>query len=241
MKVNELRTGLYFSIDYDNRMELKVMGIDINFKEPYFTAIKFKDEWYMINTNDFDRMYADTIDEYIDLIDKKQEQSYYNSSGILMKRRIKLTDKILDLFDFKFDLRDCKILTKREAEDYKWDEIFKVRLYREQNYPDCLYLVKKETGKNLDLARYNVIDEMKKYIIPPEYDEYTLEKTINKLKELETKEDDKLYIELVEYTNKIKEMTEELSNMKERFEFINPKTGKIRSEKFYELYEEDEE
>lgn len=241
MQVKELKTGLYFSIDRDNQLELKVMGIEINLKELYFTAIKFKDEWYMINTSDFERMYADTIDEYIDLIDRKQEQSYYNSSGILVKRRIELTDEILGLFDFEFDLRDCEIITKREAEDYKWDEVFKVRLYREQNYPDCLYLMKKETGKNLDLARYNVIDEMKKYIIPPEYDEYTLEKTINKLKELETKENDKLYIELVEYTNRIKKMSEELSDMYERFEYIDPIYGRIKSERFNELYEEDEE
>ena len=74
----------------------------------------------------------------------------HSSSGYYYQSRTKLSEENVGLFEFVADLRDYKVISEREANDYLEEDILEnVRLYHEHAYPYGITLVKKNAVKNV--------------------------------------------------------------------------------------------
>lgn len=139
--------------------------------------------------------------------------------------RITLTQNVLDLFNFAFDLRDCKALERRESQDYKKEDVFEVVLYNPG--PNMSFLVKKDTKPDAKQQQLAILRDFSDKVKAPPY--YTIyhENLLKELEEIEGK-NEVLVEEIRAYTDKIKEFEEELENMENNFEWFDPMTGRVK-------------
>ena len=246
MKIEDLKVGLYFTLPEDNLAETKKYGNNFNDRFPdnqrytYYTAVKYQEEWYMVNTYQLQYFYVEdekNIDQYIKKIEEKQSSFCNNPYGYYYTCRIKLNQEVLDLFDFEFDLRDCKILEREEARNYKREDFFEVQFYWEHNYPSGIILAKKENRPDIQMQQIRILDDLSSSMNIPYFSQYGYDRNIEKLKNLEG-HNEKVLEEVKILANKIKEMQEEIEKLEDSFELLDPRYGKIKYDKIDEFLEE---
>ena len=234
MKIEDLKVGLYFTLPEENLEETRKYGNDFN-KDCYwedrynfYTVISHENQWYMLNTRSIPYYSLEDkkdLEKYMEKITKKQDDIYMSAPLYKNPCRITLTQNVLDLFNFAFDLRDCKALERRESQDYKKEDVFEVVLYNPG--PNMSFLVKKDTKPDAKQQQLAILrDFSDKVKAPPCYTIYH-ENLLKELEEIEGK-NEVLVEEIRAYTDKIKEFEEELENMENNFEWFDPMTGRVK-------------
>lgn len=245
MRIEDLKTGLYFILPVENLEKTAGYGNKYNKQYPhdqrykYYTAVKNKEEWYMINTYQLSYFYvkgSKNINEYLEKIEQNQTRFCHDPYNYYYTCRIELTQEVLDLFDFVFDLRNYKILDKEEAEEYSRKDLLNVQLYREHNYPSGILIAEKNTQPDVRQQQIKILRDLADSIKAPSFNHYTHDKYIDKLENLEGV-DKGLLKETKIWINKIKEMSEEINKLQDSFEWINPQYGTIKWDKLEEFLE----
>lgn len=247
MNIKDLKVGLYFTLPEDNLAETRKHGNNFNERFPddqrykYYTAVKNEDEWYMINTYQIPYFYVEdekNIEQYIEKMEREQNFFWNSPFSFYHSCQIKLDQDVLDLFDFAFDLRDCKVLEREEARNYNREDFIEIELYWEHNYPRGIILTKKETKPNVKQQQMKILDDLANDIKVPYFSQYSYDMDIKKLKNL-PEHNEKVLEEVKIWANKIKEMQEEINKLQEIFEWIDPRYGKIKYDKIDEFLELD--
>lgn len=239
MNTTELRTGLYFTLPKENLEKTRELGNDYMVDNPYwnrnkyYTVVEFEGKWYMVNvstTYDVENRYRENTEDFLKRLEETQKQSYYKSGRELDSCLVKLDDKSLNLFNFEFDLRNKTLLSKEEAQNYKWGEVeFEflcsgqyVRFKDEDTKPDLMFV------------QYEEIDKLAEKQNFPRTNEYAYKETIKCLKEMDV--DNKELIEEVEkYFKLLKNVEDQLEKAKEDFKWIDPTNGEVDKDKANEF------
>lgn len=246
MKIQDLKTGLYFTLSKENLEKTAEYGNSYNTRfhsdqrYTYYTAVKHKDAWYMLNTYQLSSFYVrdmQSIDEYLEKIEQNQSRFYDSTYNYCYSCRIKLTQKLLNLFDFSFDLRNYKILSKDEAKEYRRKDLLEVQLYWEHRYPNGIIITKKENTQDSRQQQLKFLDDLASSIKAPCFNQYAYDKYIQKMEDLYNANEEVLE-EVKIWANKIKEMSEEISNLQDSFTCINPHYGTLKIEKLDDFLDE---
>ena len=235
MNIKDLKVGLYFTLPEENLEETRKYGNNFNDRFPYdqrytyYTVLEDKGQWYMINTYQLPKIYvADKKDvfQYIEKMEITQSLSCNSPYNYFYTCRIKLDQDVLDLFDFEFDLRDCKILEKEEAENYKRKDFIYAQFYWKHNYPNGIILTKKDKNPDVQMQQLKILNDLSESIKAPNFFQYAYDLNIEKLEKLDG-HNEKLLEEVKIWSNKIKEMQDEINNLEKSFEWIDPRTGRM--------------
>lgn len=247
MNIKDLKVGLYFTLPEDNLEKTREYGNNFNERFPhdqrytYYTAVKHQDEWYMINTYQLPSFHVKdekNIEQYIEKMENNQTSFWSSPYNYYHSCQIKLDQEILDLFNFAFDLRDCKILEREEAENYKRKDLIEIQLYWEHNYPNGIILTKKDTNPDAKQQQMKMLDDLSNSMKVPYFSQYGYDRNVEKFEKLE-EHNEKVLEEVKVWANKIKEMQEEINKLQETFEWIDPRYGKIKYDKVDEFLELD--
>lgn len=219
MKIEELKPCLYFTISDENFKKLREIDEDCYItKSDYFnlyTAIKYRDIWYMtssastISYNSYKNLGA-----FIRILKDFQDCLYIQDSAI------ELTNEVLNLFDFEFDLEECKVVDY--PEDYNFKDLIFARLDIDTTIKERLILIDKNIKKTPIKKQERILSNLSEEIKPPRYNKEEAENILDRAK----KENSEIYDELKIYIKKVKEFEEDLKRIK--FKHINPRTGKAR-------------
>lgn len=246
MKIEDLKVGLYFTLPEENLAETRKYGNNFD-EEPelrnrlkFYTVIKHGNEWYMLNTlclpypryeDRISLKYGDKVnlEKYIKQITREQDSIYEKAISYRNPCRIKLTQKALDLFDFAFDLRDCKTLVIREANDYKERDIIEVALSGPITVtgPVTQILTNKNNKPDPTQQQLAALREFSDKIKLPYFNIAALEALLENFENIEGKNEE-LFKEIKTYSNKIKEIKQELKIMDDNFKWFDPETGIIK-------------
>lgn len=227
MTIKDLKTCLFFTINEDNLKQVQELGNKSN-ETKYYTTIKFKNDWYMINAKHYTNFFCkDNINDYIKSIENKQEESYYNATDFSDSFRILLTDENLKLFNFAFDLRDCIILDGREREEYKKEDVINLQLDSHLPFSTILTLIKKGTKKDNLAIQGKILETFARKTSRPSFNEKSYKEA---LKEFENLDDvnEELFEEFKIYANKLKEIEEEYLSIQDRLKLINIENGRLK-------------
>lgn len=239
MKTTELRTGLYFTLPKENLEKTRELGNDYILHNPYwkrrtyYTAIKFEDEWYMINvytTAWIDDEYTKDTEIFLKRMEEFPGTSALESGWSDNSCLIKLNDESLSLFNFEFDIRDKEIIDAEEFRYYKPGEIKFEHLSSWQ----FLCFKDKDTKKDPIFVQYQKIDRLAEVQGFPKTNKNMYEDTIKYLKEMDV--DNQGIIEEIEkYCESLKNMEHQLEEMKKDFKWIDPTNGRIDRDKANEF------
>lgn len=246
MKIEDLKVGLYFTLPEENLVYTMKHGNHFNEdhlgdqRYTYYTAVKHQDEWYMINTYQLPSFHVKdekNIEQYIEKMEDSQTSFWSSPYNYYYSCQIKLNQEVLDLFDFEFDLRDCKVLEREEARNYNREDFIEIELYWEHNYPRGIILAKKETKPDVRQQQMKILDDLAKDLKVPYFFQYSYNKAIKELEDLP--ENNKKVLEEVKiWANKIKEMQEEIEKLEDSFEWIDPRYGRIKFSKIDDFLED---
>lgn len=245
MRIENLKVGLYFTLPEENLVETREHGNNFNKRFPddqrykYYTAVKNEDEWYMINTYQLPHFYVEdekNIEQYIEKMERNQTLFCNSPYGYYHTCKIKLDQDVLDLFDFVFDLRDCKVLEREEAENYNREDFIEIELYWEHNYPRGIILAKKDKNPDVQMQQLKILNDLSNYMKTPYFSQHGYNISIEKLEKLDG-HSEKLLEEVKMWSNKIKEMQDEINKLEKSFEWIDPRYGKIKHSKIDEFLE----
>ena len=249
MNIKDLEVGLYFTLPEENLAKTREYGNNFNDRFPYdqrytyYTAVKYQEEWYMVNTYQlpsFHVKYEKNIEQYIKKMEDSQSSFWAGPYNYYYSCQIKLDQEILDLFDFAFDIRDCKVLEREEAENYKRKDLIEIQLYWEHNYPNGIILTKKDIYPDTRMQQMKILNDLSNSMKVPYFSQYGYDINIKKFEKLEG-HNEKVLEEVKIWANKIKEMQEEINKLEETFEWIDPRYGKIKYDKIDEFLELDNE
>lgn len=218
MKVKDLKPCLYFSISDENFKKLREIDEDCHItKNDFFlyTAVKYKDVWFMTSSaSTISYKSYKNLNTFIRIIKEYQSCFYIQDSAI------EITDEVLDLFDFEFDLEECKVVDY--PEDYNFKDLIFARLTIDTTVKEPLILIDKNIKKTPIKKQERILSNLSEEIKPPRYNKEEAEKILDRAK----KENLEIYNELKIYIKKVKELEEDLKRM--NFKHINPRTGKAK-------------
>lgn len=245
MRIKDLKVGLYFTLPEENLVYTMKHGNHFNEdylydqRYTYYTAVKYQDNWYMINTYQLPSFHVKdekNIEQYIEKMERSQSLFCNKPYGYYYTCRIKLNQEVLDLFNFAFDLRDCKVLEREEAENYNRGDLIEIQLYWEHNYPNGIILTKKDTNPDVKQQQIKILRDLSSSMKAPYFSQYGFDRNVEKFEKLEG-HNEKVLEEVKVWANKIKEMEEEINKLEESFEWIDPRYGKIKYSKVDEFFE----
>ena len=245
MNIKDLKVGLYFTLPEENLVETREHGNNFNERFPhdqrytYYTPVKHQDEWYMINTYQLPSFHVKdekNIEQYIEKMENNQTSFWSSPYNYYHSCQIKLDQDVLDLFDFVFDLRDCKVLEREEAKNYNREDFIEIELYWEHNYPRGIILAKKDKNPDVQMQQLKILNDLSNYMKTPYFSQHGYNISIEKLENIQGY-NEKVLEEVKIWTNKIKEMQEEIEKLEDSFEWIDPRYGRIKFSKIDEFLE----
>lgn len=231
MEIKDLKTCLYFTLPKENIEKTYDLGnrYDLNdpeyYRNRFYTAIEHEGNWYMVNTYHFPTIKCNTIERAIRNIKRKQEEAFEEVEDYMFPCKIKLTDETLSLFEFVFDLEECKFVSLEDKDDYRDKDLYKVELFKDHPWPYYLIVAKKETKKDPRKIQGRILYDLSETIKAPRYIEYAAKEAIKELESIEGA-DKELNEEAKLYLSKIKEYQEELMSLD--FKWLDPEDGQIK-------------
>lgn len=195
----KLRTGLFFTKN-----------------EELYTAIKYKEKWYLVKTTSHPNLFVETINGYLNAVERYQETMYFNSTSTFP---VKI--ETLENFDFVLDLRDCIQLEGREKENYNKEDVFTIPIWEDLIFT----LIKKGTKQSKKALEKKAIETFARRTYRPKFNEKDYQETLTELEKYGN-------IELIEefklYANKFRKITEEFLSLEDELKLINVKSGRIK-------------
>lgn len=194
----KLRTGLFFTKN-----------------EELYTAINYKDRWYLVKITSHPNLYIETIEGYLNAVERYQETMYFNSTSTFP-----IKSETLEDFDFVLDLRDCIQLKGREKENYNKEDVFNIPICEDLIFT----LIKKGTKQSKKALEKKAIETFARRTCRPKFNEKDYQETLTELEKYGN-------IELIEefkvYSNKLRKITEEFLSLEDELKLINVKSGRI--------------
>lgn len=190
-------------------------GLFFTKNEELYTAIKYKEKWYMVKSTSHPNLFVETISGYLNSISRYQETMYFNSTSTFP-----IKSETLEDFDFVLDLRDCIQLKGREKENYNKEDVFTIPIW-----DDLIFiLIKKGTKQSKKALEKKAIETFARRTCRPKFNEKDYQETLIELKKYGN-------IELIEefklYANKFRKITEEFLSLEDELKLINVKSGRI--------------
>lgn len=133
-----------------------------------YTAVKYKDRWYMVKSSSHPDLFVETINGYLNSINRYQEKMYFNSTSTFPVKSETLED-----FEFVLDLRDCIQLEGREKENYNKEDIFTIPIWEDLTFT----LIKKGTKKSKKALEKKAIETFARRTVRPQFNEKDYEET----------------------------------------------------------------
>ena len=223
-----LKTGLFFSIDKENLQKTKCLGNNSNDLK-YYAPIKYKNKWYMVNAKNHEILYCESVEEYIDTMDsnKNQAMTYFRSREVSEGCNVPLTEENLKLFNFIFDLRDCVEITRREAEEYKKEDVYEIQLDMATPFPSNLTLIKKGTEKDPNAIQRKILETFARRTNRPCYNDNAYQETLKEFENLGNSKNEELLKEFKAYAKRLKETQEFYESTQEDLKLIDIENGRL--------------
>lgn len=248
LKLEELKVGQIFNIPYEseklitreqgNHFNESFMG-DQRYSE--YAPCKVGDDWYMVNSYQIPNAYSDSDDDielFIKLLTEKPEYVVNHAYNYYYCFKVKLTQNILDLFEYQYDLADYRIVSKQEVVKYNYDDTKTyVRLWNEHNYPTGINLVKTTASYDNNYLISAMVREISQHIKLPD-GIFALERNIEKFIEDGINPNHPIIKEYQALSDLLEKQREEVEKLAETFEWIN-KRGYLKREKEEELFAEE--
>lgn len=194
----KLRTGLFFTKN-----------------DELYTIIHYKDKWFLVKTTSHPNLFVETIEGYLNAVERYQEGMYFNSTSTFPVKSETLED-----FNFLLDLRDCIQIEGREKEDYDKEDIFTIPIWEDLIFT----LIKKGTKKSKKALEKKAIETFARRTVRPRFNEKDYQETLIELEKYGN-------IELIEefklYADKLREVTKEFMSLKDELKLIDIESGRI--------------
>ena len=221
-----LKTGQFFSIDKENLEKTKCLGNNSN-ELKYYTPIEYKNKWYMVNSKNHEMFYCESIEEYINSMDRNQAMTYFRSREVSEGCNIPLTEESLKLFDFIFDLRDCVEIKRREAEEYRKEDVYEIQLDMGTPFPSNLTLIKKGTEKDPNAIQRKILETFARRTNRPCYNDNAYQETLKEFENLGNSKNEELLKEFKAYAKRLKKAQEFYESTQEDLKLIDIESGRL--------------
>lgn len=250
IKIEELKVGQIFEISYENeKLITREQGnhsSDSYSEQRYleYTPCKAGDDWFMLNTYQIPNAYSNSdndIQRFLETLTEKPEYIINHSYNYYYCFKVKLTQDILDLFDYQYDLADYRVVPKQEVVKYSYDDTqTHVRLWREHNYPNGINLVKKTAVYDNNYLIEAMAQEISKYIKLPERI-FCLQSDIEGFIKDGIDPNHTIIKEYQKLSGLLERQREEVKKLAETFEWINERgyLKRAKREQLFSEYEED--
>lgn len=190
-------------------------GLFFTKNEELYTAIKYKEKWYLVKTTSHPNLFVETINGYLNAVERYQETMYFNSTSTFPIKSETLKD-----FDFVLDLRYCIQLEGREKENYNKEDVFNIPIWEDLTF----ILIKKGTKQSKKALEKKAIETFARRTCRPKFNEKDYQETLTELEKYGN-------IELIEefkvYSNKLRKITEEFLSLKDKLKLIDVESGRI--------------